>query len=230
MGRRGHLLPSQVAEIGQLAGESGLEGFEWRDLVPTLEPEKGPMGQRLLHKPTEFYVDFLKVPGKPDLHRLDFTPYQGATSGTRNNLRWDDAVRFVAVWLEEVEAEASVDSFESAFEKGRLSYLGGMSGDPEALFSADEVLGAESVLEEIEERIKNLENLREEDREFVRKELDELRAELRTMKRWKWMKLAMGTLMSLGLRLVLPEGFAQECMTDLMRVMQGIQNLLPPGE
>lgn len=220
-----HLLASQVADIGRRVGASGLDpnSFKWRRQRAYQSMEEYPM---LVHLPSRSRFDFRQRSGE---HWVRFSPAQDKEWHETLTVPWRNVLTYFEEWLTFVAREAEAPGFWEAVAEARAGLALAGEGIPDDSFSAGEAAQVVAALDLIAEHAQDADGVDPEELELVRQELDELRHAVRAMGRRQWGKLAIGTLMNLVARDVIPPGFAKAAWDTLASVFKHLPSLLPPG-
>jgi hypothetical protein len=221
--------------LGQLIGEHGFDesDFRWTET-------DGPYVStypKLTHGASGSHAIFGENRGDGGYgprrargpHDLTLIPgEQTATGDDHIGLIWNDVVEEVAGWLGRIKEDESAPSFWEALSAA------GESVAPETISNADDPFGGEEVqllIATLDQLADDLTvDLPEDPASQIRKEFEELRAEVTKLKKGRWITMAQGALVNLTMRLLIPREAASAAWESIVQVLKALGTIaLPPA-
>jgi hypothetical protein len=209
-------------------GVSGLDidGFELRVTHASMHDTRD--GVVLSLEPAGYYFAFreLEREGRGS-HDVEFCPGSDTHTQRMEALYWPQVERQVENWLSFIQRELGAPTLWDAIVQARLRAMVDEEEAADEPFTEQEVVAIGRALTEVISHAEPL--VGEDELGIIRKEIEELRTELRSMKRGQWGKQAIGTLVQLAARDLVPSGFLAQAWGYIKGAFDALTKGLPPG-
>ena len=182
-----HLRSKQVAELGALIGAAGFDRGEFtrRSVRPYGTYTDAPMLQHRSGARAVFtHHTRTSGIGRPmGEHTLTLTPgVETATGDKHTGISWDQAKAYFSYWLERIREDENAPSFFDAMASAGPPLV----AEPEAVFTEAQVIAIRAALDEVAGQLTA--GLSEEVAGEIRADIEELKAEVATSKRYAFAK------------------------------------------
>lgn len=205
---RAHLLDSQTNELLAAVQNQGMAASEFQWDMHN--------GVQLRHTPSGFFFSFAYV--SPE-HHVHYSPGSAAVEQIVRQLGWSGVVYHFVNWLSSIRREQVPDLWaEVSSQRESLRPAVEPEGADQP-FTETERRALERKLDQIFATIVEARQLSTDEAARLRAEFDELKQDLKTLKRGRWIKLAIGTLFGAALKYGLTN-------VDFTRVMQLLSDAL----
>lgn len=207
-----YLLTSQTDEVFRRiqAAQFNPADFKWTPATSDTYGSHRVIGERLVHRPTDFYFDFIEDSkiesgsfGPPEgPHSIRFSPSFSYRMGGSTQLNWDNVLEGFDVWLECLRHEFEAPDLWRQLHEGRLPVLKA-EVDEAAAFSSEEVgrltASVDSLTNELRKKRRKL-GLSKDEVELLAKEFDGLKSLTNASNKKQWAHLLVGIVVTFSLQ------------------------------
>lgn len=230
------LLPSQEADLGLIIAQSGLarNDFELTSVdggfAGYVSPHDTP---GVIHRPSGGWFGIarhMESQGITSAPRnvgflIAFMPGAEKRVEEHGRLEWRSVLDQCRTWLKYLAREVQAPSFAAVLESAGAEE----TAKAEQPFTPIEAESISHALQDLQGTLQDLGQVQAQHHDYVVQEFAALREELTKMRRGRWRKMAMGTIVNMATNSVIPPDAASRIWARIEQVIASASSLLPPA-
>jgi len=236
---RSHLLPSQANNLLNSLQKQGFEpgDFSWSH---GLVYEGVPVSSTLTHAPSNYFFELrdptgdeiaLKRAGRGVVgkYTVEFSPAKHTVKARHSAVTWEEVLTLFAGWLTYLRREIRTPDLWTLLVERRAALEAVVADEHEDRpFTKEEQRFLSGRLDIFQTEILSLRDFSESEARTVKAEIGGLRDELKSLKRWRWTKLFVGSVVALAIRLSLPSGSLNNLLQQFLDMVHSVGALPAP--